>query len=67
MSVEYYKIDIMVRKGNEFVPIELKYKLKGIESQIHRFGEHSSVPIPIVTDQSAQDLLHCLCLNHSMM
>ena len=49
-------IDIMVCKGNEFVPIELKYKLKGIESQIHRFGEHSSVPIPIVTDQSAQDL-----------
>lgn len=49
-------IDIMVRKGYEFVPIELKYKLKGISCPIHRFGEYSSNSISIVTDQSAQDL-----------
>lgn len=49
-------IDVMARKGDEFVPIELKYKLKAINGQIHRFGEHSQNELSIVTDQAAQDI-----------
>lgn len=49
-------IDIMIRKDQEFVPVELKYKLKGINSTISRLGESSSEIIPIVTNQAAQDL-----------
>ena len=49
------RVDILVRKGNEFCPIELKYKTKKIKTSLTRFG----VDIPdvvIVKDQGAQDL-----------
>lgn len=49
-------IDIMVRKGEYFVPIELKYKLKGLKGSIERLGEKSQKEINIVTNQAAQDL-----------
>ena len=49
-------IDIVVRRGNEYVPIELKYKLKAISGRISRFGEKSSEDVSIVTNQAAQNL-----------
>ena len=49
-------IDIVVRRGEEYIPIELKYKLKAISGRISRFGEKSPVDVSIVTNQAAQNL-----------
>ncbi len=49
-------IDIMAISRNEFVPIELKYKLKAVTSTISRFGELSEKPLRIITNQGAQDV-----------
>lgn len=50
------RIDIVVQRGSEFVPIELKYKTKAIkEDSIKRFGK-PLVGAQLVKDQSAQDL-----------
>lgn len=49
------RLDILVRKGEEYCPIELKYKTKAIKSSLKRFG----VPVEdvvIVKNQGAQDL-----------
>lgn len=50
------RLDIVVRKGEEFLPIELKYKTKGVTSVITRFNEPLSDKYQVVKDQSAQDL-----------
>ena len=55
-ETEKPSIDIVVRRGNEYVPIELKYKLKAISGRISRFGEKSSEDVSIVTNQAAQNL-----------
>jgi len=55
-ETEKPSIDIVVRKGDEYVPIELKYKLKAISGSISRFGEKTKKDVPIVTNQSAQNL-----------
>ena len=51
-----FYIDIVVCKGDEYIPIELKYKTKQEKVQIERFGGLSSKPISIIKTHSAQDL-----------
>ncbi len=48
-------LDIVVRKGDEYLPIELKYKTKSVEKEILRFGE-SIKGIEVLKNQSAQNL-----------
>lgn len=55
-DTEKPSIDIVVRRGNEYVPIELKYKLKAISGRISRFGEKSPEDVSIITNQAAQNL-----------
>lgn len=50
------RIDIVVRKGSEYVPIELKYKTKGVNRQISRFGIKLSKNVLVVKNQGAQNL-----------
>ncbi len=50
------RIDIVVRKGSEYVPIELKYKTKGVNRQISRFGIKLSKEVLVVKNQGAQNL-----------
>lgn len=47
-------IDIVVRKNQTWLPIELKYKTKSVDSQQYRFGEEYGKKI--IKDQAAQDL-----------
>ncbi|MGM9842074.1 MAG: hypothetical protein ACI31D_07730 [Candidatus Limisoma sp.] len=50
------KVDIVVEKDGEFIPIELKYKTKSIpDLQIPRFNEKIK-DAEIIKDQSAQNL-----------
>lgn len=55
-DTEKPSIDIVVRRGEEYIPIELKYKLKAISGRISRFGEKSPEDVSIVTNQAAQNL-----------
>ena len=55
-ETEKPSIDIVVRRGEEYIPIELKYKLKAISGRISRFGEKSPEDVAIVTNQAAQNL-----------
>lgn len=49
------RLDILIRKGDEFLPIELKYKTKCIHDILNRFNE--SIPnILVVKNHGAQDL-----------
>ena len=50
------RLDIVVRKGNEYLPIELKYKTKSVSRRIERFGEMLDVDFQIVKNHGAQDL-----------
>lgn len=50
------RIDIVVRKETEYIPIELKYKTKGVNRQISRFGIKLNNDILVVKNQGAQDL-----------
>ncbi len=49
------RLDILVRKGNEFVPVELKYKTKKVQKSILRFNE-TIKDIEVMKNQGAQDL-----------
>lgn len=49
-------IDIVVRKGDEYVAIELKYPTKKIVEPIVRFGERLS-GVPMLKDHYAQNLV----------
>ncbi|MGM9801840.1 MAG: hypothetical protein ACI309_05975 [Candidatus Limisoma sp.] len=49
------KVDIVVEKDGEFIPIELKYKTKAINEKISRFGEKLK-QAEIVKDQSAHNI-----------
>lgn len=56
-DTEKPSIDIVVRKGCEYVPIELKYKLQAVSGNITRFGEEAEKKdISIITNQAAQNL-----------
>ena len=37
------RLDLVVRQGNEFLPVELKYKTRSISRRIERFGEDAFV------------------------
>jgi len=50
------KLDILVRKGNEFLPIELKYKTKRHCKKIYRFNEEMPNGVEVLKNQGAQDL-----------
>ena len=50
------KLDILLRKGNEFLPVELKYKTKKHSKQLTRFKEHLEKPVDVLKNQGAQDL-----------
>ena len=50
------RLDIVVKKDNEYCPIELKYKTKKVERQISRFDELLSERVVVMKDQGAQDL-----------
>ena len=49
------RLDLLVRKGREYCPVELKYKTKKIETSLKRFGEQVDNVI-VVKNQGAQDL-----------
>lgn len=55
-ETEKPSIDIVIRKGKEFIPIELKYKLKKVSGTISRFGEYNSNQVDLITNQAAQNL-----------
>ena len=50
------RIDLLVRKNNEFLPIELKFKTKAVQKPISRFGEKISSIVDVMKNQGAQDL-----------
>ena len=50
------RIDVLLRKGDEFFPIELKYKTKSVKKRIPRFGEQVSSDVEVMKNQGAQDL-----------
>ncbi len=50
------KLDILVRKGEEFLPVELKYKTKKHSKQLPRFGEALARKVDVLKNQGAQDL-----------
>ena len=49
------RIDILIRRGFEYCPVELKYKTKKIQSSLKRFGVDIA-DVVIVKNQGAQDL-----------
>ena len=50
------RLDIVVKKGGEYCPIELKYKTKKVERQITRFDEALHDNVVVMKNQGAQDL-----------
>lgn len=50
------RLDIVVRRGDEFLPVELKYKTRSITRRITRFGEQLPTDAVVVKNQGAQDL-----------
>lgn len=50
------RMDVMVRKGKEFLPIELKYKTKSMYKRLFRFGESISTEVEVMKNQGAQDI-----------
>ena len=50
------RLDIVVKKGGEYCPVELKYKTKKVEKQITRFDEVLHDKVVVMKNQGAQDL-----------
>ncbi|MBQ7947300.1 MAG: hypothetical protein IJ277_03930 [Bacteroidaceae bacterium] len=50
------RLDIVVKKGGEFCPVELKYKTKKVERKITRFDEFLDDKVVVMKNQGAQDL-----------
>ena len=50
------RLDLVVHQGNEFLPVELKYKTRSISRRIERFGELLTEAAVVVKNQGAQDL-----------
>ena len=55
-ETEQPSIDIVVRKGRSYIPIELKYKLKSFKGNFTRFGEPPFDSVSLIKDQSAQNI-----------
>lgn len=50
------KLDILLCKSSEFLPVELKYKTKKHPKQLSRFGERLKRQVDVLKNQGAQDL-----------
>ena len=50
------RLDIVVKKDDEYCPIELKYKTKKVERKISRFDEDLIGNVVVMKNQGAQDL-----------
>ena len=50
------RLDIVVKKNDEYCPIELKYTTKKVERKITRFDEMLSDDVVVMKNQGAQDL-----------
>ena len=50
------KLDILLRKEKEFLPVELKYKTKKHSKQLTRFNEYLDRQVDVLKNQGAQDL-----------
>ena len=50
------RLDIVVKKDDEYCPVELKYKTKKVERQICRFDEKLDNKVVVMKNQGAQDL-----------
>ena len=50
------RLDIVVKKDDEYCPVELKYKTKKVERKITRFDEMLSDDVVVMKNQGAQDL-----------
>ncbi len=50
------RMDVLVRKGKEYLPIELKYKTKTVRKKLLRFGEQVAKEIEVMKYQGAQDI-----------
>ena len=50
------RLDIVVKKDDEYCPVELKYKTKKVERQISRFNEMLDDKVVVMKNQGAQDL-----------
>lgn len=50
------KLDILVRKDDEFLPVELKYKTKRHSKKLMRFNEAMPDEVEVLKNQGAQDL-----------
>ena len=50
------RLDIVVKKGGEYCPVELKYKTKKVARQISRFDEVLPNEVVVMKNQGAQDL-----------
>lgn len=50
------RLDIVVKKGDEYCPVELKYKTKKVERKIARFDEMLEDKVVVMKNQGAQDL-----------
>lgn len=50
------RLDIVVKKDCEYLPVEIKYKTKKVESKIERFGEMLQQNVTVIKNQSAQDI-----------
>lgn len=50
------RMDVLVRKDNEYLPIELKYKTKTVRKILLRFNEEVSGEVEVMKNQGAQDL-----------
>ena len=50
------KLDILVCKNTEYLPVELKYKTKKHSKQLSRFDEKLGHSIDVLKNQGAQDL-----------
>lgn len=50
------RLDVVVKKDCEYLPIEIKYKTKKVECKIERFGEMLQQNVTVIKNQSAQDI-----------
>lgn len=50
------RLDIVVRKGAEYLPVELKYKTRRVDRSMSRFGEYVPNEVMVMKNQGAQDL-----------
>ena len=50
------RMDVLVHKEKEFLPVELKYKTKSVRKNLLRFGEQVAAEVEIMKNQGAQDL-----------